>query len=204
MLSKPKFPKTFRHSVKIKSVNMKMIKKWFSKKLDEIIPDDDILVDYIEELLIQEDEPDIKEIYEQLKSFIGDEEQTMSFCKYLWGLLLEAQDDKDGIPKSLIEQHMKERDENKRIDNRDNDAQKDGEQDKAPKDRTHDTSTRSKPKYVQPHHSRNKGQPHKITKPAQKTDRYIPNKPTNSSSTYNASKRLKSFDKEDNIDLNRF
>ncbi|CAH6722548.1 hypothetical protein CLIB1444_10S00936 [[Candida] jaroonii] len=181
---------------------MKVIKKWFSTKLDEIIPDDDILVDYLEELLIKDHSPDIKDIYEQLKTFIGDDGQTMNFCKDLWALLLEAQDDKDGLPKSLIEDHMKaskERDEN---DNKKSESVSKPNEEVTNKE---DQFKETKSKVLPPHHSRHKGQPHKISKPRpMKTDRYIPTKPKSTSSTYNASKRLKSFDKEDNVDLNRF
>ncbi|OUM53256.1 hypothetical protein BVG19_g2523 [[Candida] boidinii] len=126
-----KFDKSFNKKVDLSQVNKAIIIKWISKRLDELIPDDDIIVSFLLNLIfgdnyeqfINDDEetdtdinskntlyeiennfPDIKEIHSQLIPFLGDE--TLGFTKELWELMLSAQDDKDGIPPKLI--HMME------------------------------------------------------------------------------------------------
>lgn len=99
--------KLYETPVDLKLVNFKVIKNWISETINKIIPDDDIIVDYIEELLYDGDYPSIKDIEIQLNSFLGDESK--KFCKQLWKLLISAQNDKDGIPKQLIEKKRKER-----------------------------------------------------------------------------------------------
>lgn len=59
--------------------------------------------------------PDIKEIQLQLQAFLGgsstdknNENKCLKFCTELWKLLLEAQDDPDGVPPSLVAEKKRE------------------------------------------------------------------------------------------------
>jgi serine/arginine repetitive matrix protein 1 len=56
--------------------------------------------------LIEPQEPNIRDIREQLRGFLG--KSTQSFCKKLWELLLSAQQDVQGIPPQLIELKRRE------------------------------------------------------------------------------------------------
>ncbi|KAG5354489.1 Serine/arginine repetitive matrix protein 1 [Yarrowia sp. B02] len=98
-LAKLRVPKIFREQVDMTKVNRPIINRWITKKLDELLPDDDIILDYTLELL-SSDKPNIKEIQLNLNGFL--EESTGKFCKELWELLVAAQEDKDGIPPQLI------------------------------------------------------------------------------------------------------
>lgn len=102
-----KFPKIFKTKVNVSKVNMKVIKNWISDEIDSILKDDDIVVDYLYELLIVEEEPNIKQIHLQMIDFLG-EEEALKFCSKLWELLISGSQDEDGIPKELIEEKRKE------------------------------------------------------------------------------------------------
>ncbi|CAH2351258.1 hypothetical protein CLIB1423_03S02212 [[Candida] railenensis] len=102
-----KFPKIFKTKVNVSKVNMKVIKNWISEEIDSILKDDDIVVDYLYELLIVEEEPNIKQIHLQMIDFLG-EEEALKFCSKLWGLLISGSQDEDGIPKELIEEKRKQ------------------------------------------------------------------------------------------------
>lgn len=102
-----KYPKIFKQQVNINEVNFDIVKQWISNKINEQLPDDDIVIDYLCELLQAEENPDIKSIHIQMKDFLGDQE-SMSFCEKLWNLLLSAQQDSDGIPSEILEQRKRE------------------------------------------------------------------------------------------------
>lgn len=102
-----KYPKKFSKKVNMGKVNFAVVEKWIGDTLNEQLPDDDVVIDYVGELLQAEDEPDIKMIHLQMQDFLG-QEQAMKFCETLWDLLMSAQDDPDGIPAQLLEQRRKE------------------------------------------------------------------------------------------------
>lgn len=102
-----KYPKKFSKKVNMGKVNFAVVEKWIGDTLNEQLPDDDVVIDYVSELLQAEDEPDIKMIHLQMQDFLG-QEQAMKFCETLWDLLMSAQDDPDGIPTQLLEQRRKE------------------------------------------------------------------------------------------------
>ncbi|KAG5361159.1 hypothetical protein CJU90_2534 [Yarrowia sp. C11] len=110
-LAKLRVPKIYREAVDMTKVNRPIINRWITTKLDELLPDDDIITDYTLELL-SGDKPDIREIQLNLNGFL--EEKTGRFCKELWELLVAAQGDKDGIPPQLIEM-KKEQMEQERV-----------------------------------------------------------------------------------------
>lgn len=165
-LKKLNTPAIFEKPVDLNRVNTRIIRGWVIKKLNELVPDDDIVISYALELIFetssgtqlvtpssnslystsasssviksensnnvkQEDSklgsqpkvmkaitphlPNIKEIQLQLQEFLGgsstDEKgqnKCLKFCTELWEMLLEAQEDPDGIPPQLIAEKRKE------------------------------------------------------------------------------------------------
>lgn len=97
----------FKKSVDITKVNLPIIKTWMETTIQEELPDDDIVVEFIFEMLQAEDQPDIKAIREQMDDFIGKDE-SLKFCEELWSLLLSGQNDPDGIPEQLLEQRKRQ------------------------------------------------------------------------------------------------
>jgi len=106
-----KYPRKFSKKVSMAKVNFPVVEKWIGDTLNEQLPDDDVVIDYVSELLQAEDQPDIKMIHLQMQDFLG-KEQAMKFCETLWNMLMSAQDDPDGIPVQLLEQRRKEYEEN--------------------------------------------------------------------------------------------
>lgn len=102
-----KYPRKFSKKVSMAKVNFPVVEKWIVDTLNEQLPDDDVVIDYVSELLQAEDQPDIKMIHLQMQDFLG-KEQAMKFCETLWDMLLSAQDDPDGILVQLLEQRRKE------------------------------------------------------------------------------------------------
>ncbi|ABN68103.2 Probable RNA-binding protein [Scheffersomyces stipitis CBS 6054] len=103
-----KYPKCFKVEVDVTKVNLPIIKDWITRTISEHLPDDDIVADYVYELLVaNEKNPDIKGIHSQVQDFLGKEE-SLVFCEKLWKLLISAQDDVDGIPKEILEERKKE------------------------------------------------------------------------------------------------
>lgn len=97
----------FKKPVDISKVNLPIIKTWMETTIQEQLPDDDIVVEFIYEMLQAEDQPDIKAIKEQMDDFIGKDE-SLKFCEELWALLLSGQSDPDGIPEQLLEQRKRQ------------------------------------------------------------------------------------------------
>lgn len=88
-------------------VNLDVVKIWLEETINEYLPDDDIVVEFIYELLKQDDKPDIHVIQEHMDGFLGPED-SLKFCEELWRLLLSGQKDPDGIPEQLLEQRKKQ------------------------------------------------------------------------------------------------
>lgn len=105
--SKGKTPSTFKKPVDISKVNLPVIKVWLEETIHEHLPEDDIAVEFIYELLKSEESLAIDTIREQMNDFLG-ERESLIFCESLWKLLLSAQKDKDGIPEQLLEQRKKQ------------------------------------------------------------------------------------------------
>ncbi|KAL7666038.1 U1 small nuclear ribonucleoprotein component SNU71 [[Candida] zeylanoides] len=103
-----KLPKIFRQEVAIFDVDMRVMRHWIRKELDELLKDDDIVVDYLCELLVAEDTPDVRHIHRQLTEFLG-EADSLDFCTRLWTLLVSAARASDGIAPELVAQKSEER-----------------------------------------------------------------------------------------------
>lgn len=109
--SSTKGPKCYKTKVDITKVNLDVIKEWINQVISEQLPDDDIVIDYIYELLVaNENFPDIISIQVQLKDFLG-ESEAKTFCERLWNLLISAQDDPDGIPLEILNQRRQDYEE---------------------------------------------------------------------------------------------
>lgn len=105
--SSTKGSKVFKTQVDISKVNLDVIKEWINQVISEQLPDDDIVIDYIGELLVADDHPDIVSIQVQLKDFLGEKEAKV-FCERLWRLLISAQEDPDGIPAEILQKRREE------------------------------------------------------------------------------------------------
>lgn len=103
-----KLPKIFKQEVAIPDVDMRVMRRWIAKELDELLKDDDIVVDYLCELLVAEDAPDVRHIHRQLTEFLG-EADSLDFCTRLWTLLVSAARASDGIAPELVAQKLEER-----------------------------------------------------------------------------------------------
>lgn len=100
-MSKTRYPKIFNQSVDLTKINLPVIKRWIDESVDQQLPEDDVVADYIYELLIAEDSPNPKDLLTHAQEYL--EEDGMKFTAKLWKLLLSAQADKDGIPSELID-----------------------------------------------------------------------------------------------------
>lgn len=113
--------KLWKEPVDINKVNTDVIKDWISINLGKLLPEDDVAVEFIFELLVSAENgmPDIQSIREQLNDFIGNEESD-SFCGELWELLVDAQNSPDGLPKKLVEERTRKLEEQAEVDARRN------------------------------------------------------------------------------------
>lgn len=75
-------PEIYKRKADPHRADLREIKKWISRELQRLLPDDDIVVDYIVEL-IETDSPDIDYIDSQMAEFLGPKEGRR-FCKALW------------------------------------------------------------------------------------------------------------------------
>lgn len=97
----------FKKRVDTSKINLPVIKAWLEVTIHEHLPEDDIAVEFIYELLESEELLRVETIQEQMNGFLG-EKDSLEFCENLWKLLLSAQKDKDGIPEQLLEQRKKQ------------------------------------------------------------------------------------------------
>ncbi|RCK65114.1 hypothetical protein Cantr_00839 [Candida viswanathii] len=106
--STTKLPKVFnKKPANYSNIKISKFKPWITEQINQHLPDDDIAVDYIYELLqVPEGDdagdscPDIYGIHQQVTDFLG-EEDSLKFCKQLWKLLLEASKESTGVPKEF-------------------------------------------------------------------------------------------------------
>ncbi|KAM7205803.1 PWI domain containing protein [Naviculisporaceae sp. PSN 640] len=102
LLKSTKFPPEFNQKVDLQKVQVQVVKAWITKRVIEILKnDDDVVIELIFNLLEGGRYPDIKGLQIQLTGFL--EGDTPAFCKELWNLLLSAQASPNGVPKELIE-----------------------------------------------------------------------------------------------------
>jgi hypothetical protein len=95
----------------LQKVNKPVLTQWIEQKITSILGfEDEIVSSMAINLFLPsegEDPPDPKRGQLDLAGFLGIEESS-AFCKELWKLMLEGQENSVGIPKTLLEQKKKE------------------------------------------------------------------------------------------------
>ena len=103
-----RLPKIFKQKVDTSKVQLPVIRKWITEEIDKYLKDDDIVAEYLAEMVEASHEPNIVEIHTQMVDFLGPEDATKVCCE-LWKMLLSAQQDKDGVPEELVEREKQRR-----------------------------------------------------------------------------------------------
>ncbi|KAJ2260080.1 Serine/arginine repetitive matrix protein 1 [Coemansia sp. RSA 376] len=101
LISQTSFSSVLKKRVDMSKVNMEVIKPWISRKINELLGiDDEVLFEYVVNMLQESNTPDGKAMQVNLTGFL--EAKTVEFMQSLWTLLLEAQKGLGGVPESLI------------------------------------------------------------------------------------------------------
>jgi serine/arginine repetitive matrix protein 1 len=110
-LKSTKFPKIFSNPVQLSKVNKPVLRQWIEQRVTTILGfEDEIVSSTAINLFLPSEEgssPDPRRAQLDLVGFLG-EEQSATFSKELWNLLLEAQASGTGIPRKLLEEKKKE------------------------------------------------------------------------------------------------
>ncbi|RDA93106.1 hypothetical protein CP533_4129 [Ophiocordyceps camponoti-saundersi (nom. inval.)] len=102
LLKSTKFPPEFNQKADMEKVNLHVMKKWITKRISEILGnEDDVVIELCFNLIEASRYPDIKSLQIQLTGFL--DKDTATFCKELWNLLLSGQSSPQGVPKELLE-----------------------------------------------------------------------------------------------------
>ncbi|KAJ3824446.1 PWI domain-containing protein, partial [Lentinula raphanica] len=115
LLKSMKFPADFEKKVGLvaivdmRKVNLTVIRPWIAKKVVELVGfEDEVVVEYAMGLLEdkQEPTPDPRKMQINLTGFLT--KDTPAFMAALWKLLLEAQADQTGVPRTFVEEKKEE------------------------------------------------------------------------------------------------
>ncbi|GAA5918208.1 hypothetical protein JCM1841_005303 [Sporobolomyces salmonicolor] len=109
LLKKMQFPPSFDQKVDMRKVEIAVMKPWIAKKTVELLGfEDDVLIEYINSLLEDTDNPivDAKNLQVLLTGFL--EKKTPTFMESLWTLLLSAQSNPLRVPTELLEEKKRE------------------------------------------------------------------------------------------------
>ncbi|GAA5896879.1 hypothetical protein JCM5296_002579 [Sporobolomyces johnsonii] len=109
LLKKMQFPPSFDQKVDMRKVEIAVMKPWIAKKTVELLGfEDDVLIEYINSLLEDTDNPivDAKNLQVLLTGFL--EKKTPAFMEALWTLLLSAQSNPLRVPTELLEEKKRE------------------------------------------------------------------------------------------------
>ncbi|KAL0067473.1 hypothetical protein AAF712_005461 [Marasmius tenuissimus] len=104
-----KFPPEFDKKVDMRKVNLNVIRPWIAKKVVELVGfEDEVVVEYAMGLLEDKSQsfPDPKKMQINLTGFLT--KDTPAFMSALWTLLLEAQSDITGVPRTFVEEKKEE------------------------------------------------------------------------------------------------
>lgn len=88
-------PEIYSKRVDPHRTDLRAIKKWINNELQRLLPDDDIVIDYLIEL-IEVDSPDIDYIDSQMAEFLGAKEGR-KFCKQLWERMTGMDKEKNAL-----------------------------------------------------------------------------------------------------------
>ncbi|CAJ1940418.1 unnamed protein product [Cylindrotheca closterium] len=105
-----RFPDNFAQAVELEKVNKQVLTQWIEHRVTSILGfEDEIVSSMAINLFLPEEgeSPDPKRAQLDLVGFLG-EEESASFARDLWTLMLEAQENATGIPKTLLEEKKKE------------------------------------------------------------------------------------------------
>ncbi|KAH8833981.1 PWI domain-containing protein [Flagelloscypha sp. PMI_526] len=109
LLRTMKFPPEFDQKVDMRKVNLPVIRPWIAKKIVAICGfEDEIVIEYANSLLEDESQksPDPRKIQIYLTNFLT--KDAPAFVLDLWKLLLEAQADVTGVPRTFVEEKKEE------------------------------------------------------------------------------------------------
>ena len=95
------FDPILKTKINLKRCNIPVIGKWINAKLMNILGYDDDIVKNLIINLLELDDLDGKKLQYELTGFL--EKQTGSFCNELWDLLIDAQEQSNGIPSLLVD-----------------------------------------------------------------------------------------------------
>ncbi|KAJ8693724.1 hypothetical protein PTI98_008696 [Pleurotus ostreatus] len=104
-----KFPPEFDKKVDMRKVNLEVIRPWVAKKVTELVGfEDEVVVEYAMGLLEDQKQsfPDPKKMQINLTGFLT--KDTPAFMLALWKLLLEAQEEVSGVPRTFLEEKKEE------------------------------------------------------------------------------------------------
>src|SRR4051794_22278732 len=105
LLESKTFPKEFEEKIDISKVELKVIRSWIDKRLNELLGfEDEFLGNFIISLL--EEKTDPRKIHLQITGFLN--KDTFKFMEELWSLLISAQNSENGIPFKIIEEKKEE------------------------------------------------------------------------------------------------
>ncbi|KAL1746732.1 PWI domain-containing protein [Schizophyllum fasciatum] len=109
LLKSMKFPPEFDQKVDMRKVNLQVIRPWVFKKITELNGlEDELVGEYCMGLLEDESQPtpDPKRMTINLQGFLT--KHTKEFMVALWKLLLEAQAEVSGVPRTFVEEKKEE------------------------------------------------------------------------------------------------
>lgn len=99
-----RMPKIFNEPVAMERVDTVALRRWIEVAVGEVLPDDDVAVDYLWELLMALPSPNIREIYRQMKEFLGDD--TRRILYQMWQMMVTQQYEsgRSGREKTAVEE----------------------------------------------------------------------------------------------------
>ncbi|KAJ2547078.1 hypothetical protein EV175_005360 [Coemansia sp. RSA 1933] len=101
------FSSILKKPVDMTKVSIDAIKPWISERVKELLGlDDEVLYEYIVNMLEESSTPDPKLMQVNLTGFL--ESKTSEFMQSLWKVLLEAQKSPGGVPESFIQKKIDE------------------------------------------------------------------------------------------------
>ncbi|KAJ1946999.1 separin protein [Kickxella alabastrina] len=107
LMQQTSFSSVLKKRVDSTKVNMEVIKPWISNKIFELLGlEDEVLFEYIVNMLQESTTPDPKVMQVNLTGFL--ESKTQDFMQSLWEVLVEAQKSPGGIPESFIKTKVEE------------------------------------------------------------------------------------------------
>ncbi|VDN00831.1 unnamed protein product [Thelazia callipaeda] len=107
LLKQMRFEEALDEKICMDRVNLDVLKPWITAKLNEILGlEDDVVIEYVFSQLEEKSlNPKVMQI--NLTGFLN-ARRAREFMGELWNMLLEAQNNENGIPTSLVEKKMKE------------------------------------------------------------------------------------------------